>query len=123
MNIHSIDLIRFYFNSPLKSTFISQDGFLKFTGALLHEKGAECIISVAISKNNGVMYFCKGLEWPSVFKLIQKASSKKVQFSVMMFNKKLYGKMPNSPPGCYGNWELNLIWEDEMQGRIKHNMK
>ncbi len=30
----------------------------------------------------------------------------------MMFNKKLYGKMPNFPEGCYGNWEINLTWED-----------
>lgn len=41
----------------------------------------------------------------------------------MMFNKKIYGKMPNSPSGCYGNWQINLIWEDEMQGKIKHDMK
>jgi len=39
-----------------------------------------------------------------------------------MFSKKLYGKMIGFGNGCYGNWEINLTWEDEMQGRIRHNL-
>jgi hypothetical protein len=40
----------------------------------------------------------------------------------MMFNKKLYGRMPGATQGCYGCWEINLTWEDEMPGKIIHNM-
>ena len=34
----------------------------------------------------------------------KKPSNKRVFFSVMMFNKKLYGKMMKFPSGCYGCW-------------------
>jgi hypothetical protein len=37
-----------------------------------------------------------------------------------MFSKKMYGKMIGLAGGCYGNWEVNLTWEDEMKGRIIH---
>lgn len=37
-----------------------------------------------------------------------------------MFHKALYGKLFNKSKGCYANWEINLSWEDEMQGKIKH---
>ena len=48
--------------------------------------------------------------------------NKRVQFNVMMFNKKLYGRMPHFPHGCYGCWEINMIWEDEFPGKIIHEM-
>ncbi len=55
--------------------------------------------------------------------IIKKPPTSKVNFTVPMFSKKLYGMMPNTPSGCYGNWQINLTWQDEMQGRLKHNMK
>lgn len=24
--------------------------------------------------------------------------------------------------GCYGNWEINLNWEDEISGHIRHKV-
>jgi hypothetical protein len=41
-----------------------------------------------------------------------------------MFNKQLYGRIPNEgiAKGSYGNWEISLYWQDELQGRLKHNM-
>jgi hypothetical protein len=39
-----------------------------------------------------------------------------------MFTKKLYGKLIKFASGSYGNFEINLAFEDEMQGRIKHNL-
>lgn len=39
-----------------------------------------------------------------------------------MFHKILYGRLPGKSKGCYGNWEINLTWEDEMQGKVKHNL-
>lgn len=43
-----------------------------------------------------------------------------------MFTKNLYGRMiktANKGVGCYGNWEINFAWEDELQGKIKHPIK
>lgn len=114
--------MRFYLSSPLKSTFVAQDGFLRFTGTLVHDKAGECIVSVSTMKSNGQVFFCKGLEWASVLELTKKTSTNRIQFSVMMFSKKLYGRMTASPKGCYGNWEVNLTWEDELQGRVRHSM-
>jgi hypothetical protein len=114
--------MRFYLSSPLKSTFVAQDGFLKFTGTLVHDRSPECIVSVPTMKTNGHVFFCKGLEWAPILELTKKASTSRIPFSVMMFSKKLYGQMTGSPKGCYGNWEVNLTWEDELQGRVRHSM-
>lgn len=42
-----------------------------------------------------------------------------------MFTKNLYGryqKVRENERGFYGNWELSLVFEDEMQGRVKHSI-
>jgi hypothetical protein len=43
------------------------------------------------------------------------------EFSVKMFSKQLYGCV-GSEWGSYGNWEISLSWQDELQGRIRHPM-
>ena len=40
-----------------------------------------------------------------------------------MFNKQFYGRIFQDElkkEGCYGNWEFNLIWEDQLRGKIKY---
>lgn len=40
-----------------------------------------------------------------------------------MFNKRLYGRYRKSEKdtkAVYGNWDISLFWEDELQGAI-HN--
>lgn len=86
--------MRFYLNSPLKSTFIAQDNCFKFTGTVIHQKDKECVIGVGLTKNNGNIYFAKNLAFPQILELIKKPSQTKAFFTVLMFNKKLYGKMP-----------------------------
>jgi len=96
--------MRLYLNSPLKTTFIAQDNCFKFNGTLLHQKDKECIVSVALTKNNGNLYFAKNIKFPQFLEMIKKTSPSRVNFTVMMFSKKLYGKMPEVEGGCYGNW-------------------
>lgn len=96
--------MRLYLNSPLKSTFIAQDNCFKFIGTLLHQNGKEIIVSVGLAKNNGNIYFAKNVTFPSLLESVKKSSTSRVNFTVMMFNKKLYGKMPSVEGGCYGNW-------------------
>ena len=41
-----------------------------------------------------------------------------------MFTKSLYGRynrVRENEKGFYGNWDFSLVWEDEMQGRVKHS--
>ena len=80
------------------------------------------IVSVPTAKNNGVVYFAKGLKIAEVLQKVKTNTDKKIAFSLKMFSKKLYGKIVSKTNGCYGNWEVNLTWEDEMQGRIKHDL-
>ncbi len=52
-----------------------------------------------------------------------------------MFSKLLYGRVLWSSwtnddnvfreqgYGCYGNWELNLVWQDLLQGKISHSVE
>jgi hypothetical protein len=61
---------------------------------------------------NGVLYFAKNMKINSIMQRIKQPSSTKTAFNVMMFSKKFYGKMPGSSQGSYGNWEINLTWED-----------
>ena len=96
--------MRLYLNCPLKSTFIVQDNCCKLIGTLLHQKDQECVVSVGINKNNGTMYFAKNVEFPQFLELIKKSSTNRVNFTLNMFSKKLYGKMPEVEGGCYGNW-------------------
>lgn len=38
-----------------------------------------------------------------------------------MFTKQLYGRMKNSQyhqKGCYGNWDIDFIWQDQLKGTI-----
>lgn len=95
---------------------------MQFVGTLLYEKGEERIVSLQTSKNNGVMYFAKNMSIKSMIEKSKASSSSKTKFCVKMFHKTLYGKLPNKPKGCYANWEINLTWEDEMQGKIKHKL-
>jgi len=62
----NIELIRLYLNTSLLSTFIAQDKFFKFNGTLLHQKDREYVVSVALSKNNGVIYFGKNISFSSM---------------------------------------------------------
>lgn len=41
-----------------------------------------------------------------------------------MFSKQLYGKINShqGKEGYYGCWEINLSWEDELQGKTRHEM-
>ena len=96
--------MRFHLHSSLKSTFIAQDGFFKFTGAIHHQKENQCLVSLGIIKNNGIMYFSKNMEFGDIMQLVKKPPTAKANFTVPMFSKKLYGMMPNAPAGCYGNW-------------------
>ena len=50
------------------------------------------------------MYFAKNVEFPQFLELIKKSSTNRVNFTLNMFSKKLYGKMPEVEGGCYGNW-------------------
>jgi len=86
--------MRFYLNCPLKSTFIAQDSCFKFTGTLLHQKDKECIVAVNLTKNNGNIVFAKNVTFAEVVAAAKKVATAKVAFTVMMFHKKLYGKMP-----------------------------
>ena len=54
--------------------------------------------------------------------MLDRPVNSKVNISMMMFNKKLYGKMPFAEGGCFGCWEINMTWEDEMPGRVRHNL-
>jgi hypothetical protein len=106
----------------MKSNFIANDGHLQFIGTLLYEKGEKSLISLNTSKVNGVMYFSKGMLLKEMTEKCKIPSTNKVKFSVKMFHKVLYGKLPTESKGCYGNWEINLTWEDEMQGKVKHQL-
>lgn len=104
MFIKDIDLIRFYLNCPLRSAFVAHGGYLKLTGNVLYEKNGKYLISMGVVKNNGFMYFGKGIELKEIFELSKNKPKKTVKFSVIMFNKKLYGAMAKYPHGCYGCW-------------------
>lgn len=109
--------------TSFKATFIAQDGYFKFAGTLVHEKDKECIVLIPMAKANGNLIFAKGLAIDKLVDLIsKKPAGTKANFTVAMFSKKIYGKMPKTKDGCYGNWEINLNWEDEIKGRVKHPM-
>jgi hypothetical protein len=61
MKISPINLLRFLFNSSFRTNFIAGEGYIQFIGSLIYEKGEECLISLNTSKNNGVVYFAKGM--------------------------------------------------------------
>ena len=103
MKVSNIALLRLYFNSALKSSFITNEGYIRLIGNLLHEKERECLIAVSTTKNNGAMYFSKNMSFESIIEKSKANSSNKVVFSVKMFTKKLYGKLVGFPSGCYGN--------------------
>ncbi len=63
------------------------------------------------------------MSFESIQEKVKASSNTKVNFSVKMFTKKLYGRLNAFPVGSYGNFEVNLTFEDEMQGKIKHNLK
>lgn len=67
------------------------------------------------------MYFAKNMDIKYMIdKCKAPSGNNRVKFNVKMFHKTLYGKLLNRPKGNYGNWEINLTWEDEMQGKVKH---
>lgn len=103
MKVTNIALLRLYFNSALKSSFIASEGYMRLIGLLLYEKDEECLIAVSTTKNNGVMYFSKNMSFESIIEKSKTASNNKVVFSVKMFTKKLYGKLVGFPSGCYAN--------------------
>lgn len=104
----------------MKTPFVSYENYMKFTGSLLYEKEDQYLISLGIMKSNGNIYFGHNLKLAVILELANNQASRYVPFSVMMFNKKLYGRMAQFPLGCYGCWEINLTWEDELPGKILH---
>lgn len=54
----------------------------------------------------------------------EKEKRKSSDFTVRMFSKQLYGRIPgdNGNRCSYGNWEFSLSWKDELQGRVRHNL-
>ena len=38
IKVNNVDLLRLYFNSPLKSSFVAADGLIRFNGSLLYQK-------------------------------------------------------------------------------------
>jgi hypothetical protein len=71
------------------------------------------------------LFFGRGFSKSGRFvSCLKKESKKACNFSLKMFNKQLYGRLPvaDSREGCYGNWELTFWWQDELQGRVKHAM-
>lgn len=42
-----------------------------------------------------------------------------------MFTKQLYGRMKNKQfqgQGCYGNWDIDFIWQDQLKGVVIKDM-
>jgi hypothetical protein len=80
---------------------------------------------VNLSKTNGKLYFGKNYQSIEQFSLsLTPNPGKKGRFCVPMFTKNLYGryqKFRENDRGFYGNWEISLVFEDEMQGRVKHS--
>ena len=58
--------MRFYLNTPLKSTFIAQENSFKFNGTLLHQKDKEFVVSLSLHKVNGNMYFAQNVKFPQL---------------------------------------------------------
>jgi hypothetical protein len=42
-----------------------------------------------------------------------------------MFSKQLYGRLKNKEfikTGCYGNWDITFVWQDQLKGVIVKNL-
>lgn len=42
-----------------------------------------------------------------------------------MFTKQLYGRIKNTEftqTGCYGNWDINFLWQDQLKGTVIKEM-
>ena len=46
-------------------------------------------------------------------------------FAFKMFSKQLYGRLRNpeyEKEGCYGNWDINFLWQDQLKGTVIKDM-
>lgn len=69
------------------------DGLFKFYGTEVYTQQGKVIYSIRASKGNGRICFGKGYKQIDEFiSNLKEETSKKVVFTVPMFNKKLYGR-------------------------------
>ena len=46
-------------------------------------------------------------------------------FAFKMFSKQLYGRIKTGQYanlGCYGNWDINFLWQDQLKGTVIKEM-
>lgn len=46
-------------------------------------------------------------------------------FAFKMFSKQLYGRIKTDAYasfGCYGNWDINFLWQDQLKGTVIKDM-
>jgi hypothetical protein len=122
-SITNIKALRLNIASPFKVPFIVAENHLKFQGSLITktEKTTVCMLSCA--SFNIRTFFGKGFESIKDFASSLKTDkTENCEFSVKMFSKQLYGRMPSHlSEGSYGYWEISMIYEDELPGRTKHS--
>jgi hypothetical protein len=95
LKISDITALRLALHTPFKSPFVAGDGYIKISGDEIYKTDTAVIYKAACLKDNTSLLFGKGFENCSSFIQFSRGEAKKKgYFSVKMFSKQLYGRLP-----------------------------
>jgi hypothetical protein len=127
MRIAQITAIRLAVQLNFRSSFLAGEGCFRLNGEEVLRKGKAVVVRVQTTQLGGYLLLGKGVTSMGAFlEATRQGQSERrgCELAVRMFSKQLYGRMAGvSGDGCsYGNWEFSLSWQDELQGRVRHNL-
>lgn len=120
--IGNISALRMALQSAFRVPFLAGEGYFRVVGEEVARNEGAVVVRVGCERGNARLLFGQGFSSIKQFVAMTAGTGREgCEFSVKMFSKQLYGRV-GSEWGSYGNWEISLSWQDELQGRIRHSM-
>ena len=94
---------------------------------IFDNNGGTMVYRLELGEEGMLMYFGKKFNKIQEFVKMCNFSAKGNQknFAFKMFTKQLYGRIRKENlvnKGCYGNWEIDFVWQDQLKGVVIKDM-